>query len=123
MFKKVTMPKGQSPKLKGSICNVSIDTRDITDVLPRGADSNGIVMVKLKRKLMFHGHVYFEPVYPDIVMSALQYLKANNSLYNNISIDLNQIPENLIYLTDMLDDREIDIVLESQSTLRKMIIH
>ena len=107
------MPKGQSPKLKGNIYNVSIDTRDITDVLPRGTDSNGIVMV----------NVYFEPVCPDIVMSALQYLKANNSLYNNISIDLNQIPENLIYLTDMLDDREIDIVLESQSTLRKMIIH
>ena len=56
-------------------------------MLPRGADSNGIVMVKLKRKLMFHGHVYFEPVRPDIVMSALQYLKANTSLYNDISID------------------------------------
>ena len=39
LFKKVTiMPKGQSPKLQGSICNVSIDTRDITNVLPRGAE-------------------------------------------------------------------------------------
>ena len=54
------MPKGQFPKIKGSICNVPIDTADITNVLPRGADSNGLVMVKLKRKLSFRGHVYFE---------------------------------------------------------------
>ena len=34
------MPKGQTPKLKGSICNVPIDTNDVTNILPRGADSN-----------------------------------------------------------------------------------
>ena len=44
------MPKGQTPKLEGSICNVPIDTHDVTNVLPRGADSNGIIMIKLKRK-------------------------------------------------------------------------
>ena len=49
LFKKITiMPKGQTPKLKGSICNVPIDTNDATNVLPRGADSNGIIMIKLK---------------------------------------------------------------------------
>ena len=53
------MPKGQTPKLKGSICNVPIDTNDVTNILPRGADSNGIIMIKLKRKLSFRGHVYF----------------------------------------------------------------
>ena len=45
------MPKGQTPKLKVSICNVPIDTNDVTNILPRGADSNGIIMIKLKRKL------------------------------------------------------------------------
>ena len=51
-FKKVTiMPKGNFPKLKGSICNVPIDTLDISDVLLRGVDSNGLVVIKLKRKL------------------------------------------------------------------------
>ena len=45
------MPKGQTPKLKGSICNVPIDTNDVTNILPRGADINGIIMIKLKRKL------------------------------------------------------------------------
>ena len=52
LFKKVTMtPKGNFPKLKGSICNVPIDTLDISDVLLRGVDSNGLVVIKLKRKL------------------------------------------------------------------------
>ena len=37
LFKKIAiMPKGQTPKLKGSICNVPIDTNDVTNVLPRG---------------------------------------------------------------------------------------
>ena len=52
LFKKVTiMSKGNFPKLKGSICNVPIDTVDIPDVLPRRADSNGLVVIKLKCKL------------------------------------------------------------------------
>ena len=44
------MPKGQFPKLKGAICNIPIDRSDITNVLPRGTDSSGLIMVKLKRK-------------------------------------------------------------------------
>ena len=44
------MPKGNFPKLYGSICNVPIDTVDISDGLPGGADSNGLVIIKLKRK-------------------------------------------------------------------------
>ena len=49
------MPKAQTPKLNGSIYNVPIDKNDVANVLHRGADSNGIVMVKLKRKLSFRG--------------------------------------------------------------------
>ena len=66
------MPKGQTPKLKGSICNVPIDTH-VTNILHRCADSNGIIMIKLKRKLSFHGHVYFEAVSPDLVNLARTY--------------------------------------------------
>ena len=51
LFKKISiMPKGQSPKLKGALCNVLIDVVDICNTLPRPADSNGIVIIKLKRK-------------------------------------------------------------------------
>ena len=52
LFKKISiMPKGRFPKLKGIICNIPIDLADITNVLPHGADSNGIAVVKLKVKL------------------------------------------------------------------------
>ena len=48
-FKKISiMPKGQSPKLKGALCNVPIDVVDVCKPLSRPADSNGIVIVKLK---------------------------------------------------------------------------
>ena len=104
LFKKITiMPKGQTPKLKGSICNVPVNTNDVANTLPQGADSNGILMVKLKRKLMYRGHVYFEAVSPDVVRSALQYLKLNNPLYSDIEIDIGQIPENLLSLIEPID--------------------
>ena len=46
-FKKISiMWKGQSAKLKGTLCNVPIDVVDIFRTLPCSADSNGIVIVK-----------------------------------------------------------------------------
>ena len=49
-FKKITIsPKGQSPKLKGAICNVPIDVVRTCNTLPRPADSNGLLIVKLKK--------------------------------------------------------------------------
>ena len=64
-FKKVTTTlKDQSPKFKGEICNVPIDVVSTCNTLPHPADSNGLVTVKLKRKLEYRGHVYFEPVRP-----------------------------------------------------------
>ena len=44
LFKKI-MPKGQSPKLKGALCNIPIDD---CNTLQRPADSNSIIIVKLK---------------------------------------------------------------------------
>ena len=78
------MPKGRFPKLKGSIYNVPNET----DVLLRGADSNGLIVVKLKRKMSYRSHVYFEAVEPELVHQALVYLKENNRLYSDISIEV-----------------------------------
>ena len=47
------MPKGQFLKLKGANCNIVIETMNITNTLPQGAGSSGILMEKLKRKLNF----------------------------------------------------------------------
>lgn len=85
LFKKIAiMPKGQPPKLKESICNLPLDIETVCDILPRGPHSNGIIMVKLKRKLAYSGRLLFEPVCPSVVISALQYLKQLNHLYTDI---------------------------------------
>ena len=90
------MPKGQSPKLKGALCNVPVDVVDVCKTLPRPADSNGIVIVKLKRKLEYRGHVYFEFLRSNFIMRSMQYLKLNNSLYHGIEINFNNVPNFLI---------------------------
>lgn len=49
LFKKVTViPRGQSAKITGTICNVPIDTSDVTNLLPWHTDRNRLVIVKVK---------------------------------------------------------------------------
>ena len=53
-------------------------------------------MVKLKKKLTYRGHVFFEPVRPDIVQRVLEYLKENNQLYSDVTINTEGIPPELL---------------------------
>ena len=59
---------------------------------------SGIIMLKLKRKLAFRGHLYFQAVRPDIVLRELHWLKVNNPLTEidrNLSeLQLQPISEN-----------------------------
>jgi len=62
LFRKVAiMPKEQFPKLKGATCNIPVETGNICNILPRGADSSGVVYVQLKRKLSHKFPVISEP--------------------------------------------------------------
>ena len=97
----VVMPKGQQRKIKGAICNVPVQCDETCSILPRPPERSGIILLKLKRKLQFRGHVYFEAVRPEIVISALNWLKVNNPLYKkieinctNFGIDFTNTPEN-----------------------------
>ena len=67
----VVMPKGQQRKIKGSICNVPVERDKTCQTLPRAPESSRIILLKLKRKLQFRGHVYYQAVCPEIVLSAL----------------------------------------------------
>ena len=108
LFKKIAiMPKGQSPKMKGNICNVPIDVVDTCNSLPRASDSNGLLIVKLKRKAEFRGHVLFEPVRPNFVLRVLEYLKQNNPLYHDIEINISSIPNNLKVFQDNVEKNEL----------------
>ena len=52
-------------------------------------------MLKLKQKLEFIGHVYFEAVRPPLVENALNWLVQNNPLYKNVTTDMRNIDESL----------------------------
>ena len=110
------MPKGQFSKVKGAVCNVPVESDSMCNILPRGSDNNGLVLLKLKRKLSYHGHVLFEPARPDVVKSVLCYLKENNFLYKNIVINIDNIP------VDLLSLDEIPIVTENEACLETAAI-
>ena len=63
------MLKGTA-KIKGVDCNVPIEADNICNILQRGIDSNGLILLKSKIKLCYLGHVLFESVRPDVVQDA-----------------------------------------------------
>ena len=72
VFEKIiVMPKGQQRKVKGAICNVRVECDETCKVLPRPPERSGIIMLKLKCKLEFRGHVYFQAVRPQFILDAL----------------------------------------------------
>ena len=76
LFEKVTvLPRGQMEKITGTICNVPVDHIDISNILPRTADSTGLAIVKLKCKFEYGGHVLFQAVRPAFLCNILYYLK------------------------------------------------
>ena len=51
LFKKVTiMPHGQMEKNSGTVCNIPIDTINVTNMLSRPAESNGLVKIIIKNQ-------------------------------------------------------------------------
>ena len=94
LFKKVTaMPKGKSLKIKGSIYNIPVPEVDVNrNMLPRPAGSNGLIAVKLKRKLEYKGQVVFEAVRPDVVIQFLEFLRSHHYLYSDIEFNPANIP-------------------------------
>ena len=104
----VVMPKGQQKKVSGAICNVPVNCDQTCKVLPRPPERSGIIMLKLKRKLEFRGHVYFQAVRPQLVENALNWLIQNNPLYKNVTTDMSNIDERL--KTVQQDDTSTDTI-------------
>ena len=111
----VVMPKGQQRKIRGAICNVPVSCEETCRVLPRPPDSSGIIVLKLKRKLQFRGHVYFQAVRPEVVLHALQWLQRNNELYENVAINIENIDDELSNLCDHEQETESGIASCSQT--------
>ena len=71
----------------------NIECDKICQTLPRAPESSGIILLKLKCKLQFRGHVYCQAVCPEVLLYALNWLVyqpiesyvANNELYKTKS--------------------------------------
>ena len=88
---------------------------DITNTLPQGADSSGLLMVILKRMLNFLGHAYFQPVSRESIYAVLSYLKENNVFCSsNNNIDIASLPISLTNLSDeeLTDSENRDDAME-----------
>ena len=129
LFRKVTvMPQGKSLKMKGSICNIPVTEVDVNcNTLPRPADSNGLLIVKLKRKLEYKIHVIFGAVRPASVVQFLEFLKLDNDLYSDIETNYNntivdmlgchneKLEESVIYLQLIRSlDEPIEVEVEKK---------
>jgi len=93
-------PKGQQRKIKGAICNVLVECDKTCQTPPGAPESSGIILLKLKRKLQFRGHVYYQAVRPEteLIINALNWLKANSGLYKTITIDMDRKERSLTTL-------------------------
>ena len=78
------MPKVQTPKLHGSIVNVHVNVSETCNHLAREGNCEEVILVKLKRKLFFKGHVYFEPARPQRVRATSEFLQKVNPLYQEV---------------------------------------
>ena len=116
------MPKGQQPKIRGAVCNIPIQAGAVSNVLPRSANNDGVVLVKLKRKIEFKGHVYFESVRPRLVEIALNYLKEHNHFYSNVLINLDNINRDLLCLSDIEVNLKLLLRMKTMSIYKVTIL-
>ena len=76
--------------------------------MPREGNCKEVILVKLKRKLSFKGYVYFEPVRPQRVRAALEFLQKVNPLYQDVLISDTNINPDLLSIRKKCLEREID---------------
>ena len=66
---------GKCENVTGTICNMTVDNINVTNLLPRTVDSNRLLIVNLKRKVEYRGHVLFEEVRSGFLRRILSSLK------------------------------------------------
>lgn len=84
-MKVAALPRGGQNSINGPVVCVPSDTKKV-EALPRTADEDMVIKVKLKRKLSYRGHYEYQFVNPAHVQEALVYLKEHNNWYSEIDI-------------------------------------
>ena len=91
------MAKEQSLKLIGAVVNVLVDVNETLDKL---LNCDHIVLMKLKKKLKYKGHIFLEPVNPEKICRALALSKQRNHFYSDIKIEIDSIPSSFCYFNE-----------------------
>ena len=94
-MKMVALPSGKQRCIHGPAVNVPSKLDSVCELLPRLPSETELVPFKLKRKLAYKGHYMYDYVRPDKVMSALRWLKANNPLYKDVTINEGWVSDSL----------------------------
>ena len=113
--------KGEFAKIKGITCNISFEIANIRNILPRLPDSNGLIVVKLKRELKYRGYVYFESARSNVIYQALNYLKTHNKYYEDISISEGLSSKEMINFSGI--NKHKDVTSEYGSVKDPLSIH
>ena len=108
-MKMVALPSGRQQSIHGPAVNVPSNVDNVCEVLPRLPSQTELIPLKLKRRLCYKGHYMYNYVRPNVVLTALRWLKVNNPLYANVIINNN-------WLSDSArDDNEIFVGLFNTS--------
>ena len=86
-MKMVALPSGKQRKICGPAVNVPSNIDSISAVLPRLLGQSELIPLKFKRKLVYRSHYMYGYVRPEKVINALKWLKCNNELYSDISMN------------------------------------
>ena len=99
--------------ISGNICYVPVN-RLVTNPNARfqPTDSNGAIVVKLKRKAECESQVFFEHVRPRIVQWFLNYLRNCNHLYRGAEMDEDKIPCSLKNFENVESNFHSNLLLE-----------
>ena len=106
------MPRDQSTNMKRLVRNASIERTDVTT--PKQAESNGLVIVKLKGKLQYRIHVYTELLCPNDVLRLLQFPRRNNNFFEDVTIVPCNIPKSLIISPENRDPESANVDLRKE---------
>lgn len=86
-MKLLALPRGKQKSVHGCVVNIPVEPEQTVSVLPRVPSSASMIMVKLKRKLHYRGHVFLQNIQPQRVLHALHTLRLINPLYSDITVD------------------------------------
>jgi len=88
-MKILLLPRGKQKAVHGSMVNVPVDVQETCSILPRCPTSNGLIALKIKRKLSYRGHVFSQYIRPSAINEALLVLKRINPLYADCTFNTN----------------------------------